>query len=527
MTWRSPLIANHRDVIRRGMCLLIGMSLVLGSVALLRPRTASDAVSAGILPAPGARPDAPFSVNTLAEIATNLERCAQSSTRDCSGVIYVGSAAMPLSLQGLVEVGTAVRELSLSLSILDAGALYEITDGNQPGRAIQDPLAGGDARVSSPERAARYMVARGATLHHPAVLVHRNGRILGNAILGYKSGSAYRALIAGRLTGDAREQETQDSGSMRVSQRSAGLQTEEDITVRGSPGPYFRYVPNHHAIAYASADTVFLLDLTRRLPMPGPGFIDFVPSPDGRLFVTPSEHGLEFYDAAEVLEAAYEGRGREVRPIHRDRDMRDQYPSVGVLGVVLSRGGSRRTTYRVLTSWFDKVAFRDYEVSVAAPGARRVVRAAGRRVAGCPGRQVSIPIMSPSGSELAGRDETTGTTKIFRLNDDGTCIELLDLGLPTGKIAWHPDGRRIAFAIPNGAAAHRTRPQSLTADSLEALAGIFVFHRRDASLHRVPRSETVNRLAFPEFIGSDSIMFLLPEQRTRNQGRFRLVCCLH
>jgi len=301
--------------------------------------------------------------------------------------------------------------------------------------------------------------------------------------------------------------------------------SRRDYRVPGQPGPYFRWVPGLNAIAFESGEVVYLLELHTGAISIGPGYIDFVPSPDGRFFVTPKRDrgGLEFYDAATVFREAQSGRGTAVEPIFVDAEMRDQYPSVGVLRVVYEES-VQRTTYRVLTSWFDKIVFRDYEVTAPTGGGQLSVRPLGPPQPGCANLQVSLPIMAPDGRQLAGRDETSATTKMFRLDDNGRCTELVDLQMQTGKVAWAWDSKRIAFAIPR-------QPRSVMTDGAaassgaSALAGLFVFDPYEKLLTRVPGTERIQRLAFPEFVGDTAVMFLMNQEVQGDSSAFRYACC--
>ena len=126
---------------------------------------------------------------------------------------------------------------------------------------------------------------------------------------------------------------------------------------------------------------------------------------------------------------------------------------------------------------------------------------------------------------LAGRDEATATTKIFALADDGGCTEVVDLKAPTGKVAWDPEARRVAFAIPEGAVRDGSGVVWLGRTDRER-AGMYVFDRRVSSAERVEASMDARRLTFPEWVGKDQVVFLLPPEGRGGSGRFRLVCCL-
>jgi hypothetical protein len=275
-------------------------------------------------------------------------------------------------------------------------------------------------------------------------------------------------------------------------------------------------------LAYEAGGQIHLLDLESGEPLGAPGYVDFVPTPDGRLFVTPGRKpSLEFFDAQQVVTEARAARGRTVEPIYVDQEMRDQYPSVGILSSS-THGTQTRTVYRVLTSWFDAVVFRDYEV--VTDGGRSSVRPLLPPVKACRGYRFSIPIMAPTGRAVAGRDEASATTKVFSLADDGTCREIVNLNTPTGKVAWDSEARRVAFAIPEGAVRDGSGVVWLGQMDRER-AGIYVFDLNSRSAARLEASSEARRLTFPEWVGNDRVAFLLPPERGVG-SRFRMVCCV-
>jgi hypothetical protein len=285
-------------------------------------------------------------------------------------------------------------------------------------------------------------------------------------------------------------------------------QTFADYDVVGLPGAYFRWIPGTRQIAYESERTIYFLDLDDRENRIAPGWIDFVPTPDGRFFVTPGpeDDGLTFYDARDVFAAVERNRSMSVEGIFTDARMRDQYPSVGIL-----ENGDGLVRYRVLTSWFRGLLYRDYEVRVNPSSGMASVRPLGEPIQPCEGLGLSTPIMSQDGLEVAARHESTGTTKIFRILDAGRCEEVLDFGVPTSKVAWHASGQRIAFATPQ-----RARGGA-------GGQGIFVFNRASGELAAVPGSGGASRLAFPDFVGDDELVFLVPAASAVTESVFRLV----
>ena len=102
-------------------------------------------------------------------------------------------------------------------------------------------------------------------------------------------------------------------------------------------------------------------------------------------------------------------------------------------------------------------------------------------------------------------------------------MPVADTGLPTGKVAWAPDGRTIAFAVPRGAV--RDGGGVVRGEPAPEMSGIFVFRRDGSVLSRLPGSEAAQRLAFPDFVGPDSLVYQVAPAGGAGTV-FRLVCCV-
>ncbi len=430
------------------------------------------------------------SLTTLAEATERISACSE-----CEGVLYLWSPRMPLSRRGIGTVHEAARDLGVSLTLLGTDDLADYAErGADPAQPLFEAL-----------------LRAGALAHAPALVVHVGGEPRGAAILGYKTADAYRSIVSSRLR--RRERGSEPAHSLPdLGTRLEVVSPPVDHVAVGVPGAYFRWVPGRGSLAYESRRRIYLLDLEDGLSRVGPGYIDFVPTPDGQYFVTPApnDQGLTFYDADEVFDASRREQSGAVQPIFTDSRMRDQYPSVGIL----EREGDR-TRYRVLTSWFEGIVYRDYDVFRDARSSRSSVRPVGRPVVPCEGYTLSTPIMSQDGSEVAARDEATATTKLFRMLGAGRCEEVLDLGIQTSKVAWHQSGRRLAFRVP--------RMGSAGSGAAGGAHGIFVYDRDAGTLTGVEGSEDASRLAFPDFVGDDSIAFLVPGRNRRESSVFRVV----
>ena len=472
----------------------------------------------------------------FAELAARLRHCGEadipdeaaeaSSDAECTGVIYVASQTMPLSGIGEANIRAAARLLRIRLNVMDESELYSRqTDVD-------------DTTASEDDRLAAVLASRGATLHYPAVIAYRRGHLLGNAILGYKTFEALATALRERLRPEAATTATQQAVTRQLVTSSTDRilqvgETTTDLPAAGRPGAYFRVVPHSNSIAYESSGTVYLMDRLSGRAQVAPGHVDFVPSPDGRLFVTPSRRraGLQFYSAADVFGQLKSFDSGRADPMLIDDEMRDQYPSVGTLATrtvpigfasLLFRDRARvEIRYRVLTSWFDRVVFRDYVARFSAQNRILSVRPVGEMVPACPSHAISLPILSPTGRELAGRDEAIGTTKVFRITEDGGCHEVLDLGFQTGKVAWTSDGRRIAFAIAKGAAPSGWARRIGGAPAF----GVFVLDRDLSRVMHVRGSEALRSLTFPDFIDREAVVFLASD-RSQVAHFFRVVCCI-
>jgi hypothetical protein len=209
-----------------------------------------------------------------------------------------------------------------------------------------------------------------------------------------------------------------------------------------------------------------------------------------------------------VFDAARRGRSDGVRPIFVDERMHDQYPSVGILAQ-----DETSVRYRVLTSWFEGLVYREYEVRHGVGDAPATVRVLGEPVVPCAGMGLSTPIMSQDGTEVAAREEASGTTKIFRILPAGRCEEALSLGMPTRKVAWHSSGRKLAFSTP--------RLRTVAAGGAEP--GIFLYDRDERRVTRVADSDGASQLAFPDFVDQDAVVFLVPGRTYGEESFFRVV----
>jgi hypothetical protein len=312
---------------------------------------------------------------TLERLAARLpEGCSTAADR-CPHLVYVHSPSMPLSERGEADIVEAAAALDVPVTTLRAEALFE-------------PSA--DAEVESLRRA---VVATGATVHYPAVVVAEGGRPVGNALVGYKRAEVYRTLLEERLA-QRGPTEAPAPAAQLASDGTADVRVLADIELPTQPGAFFRRVPGTRRISFDVRYQVYLHHLETGDRFRAPGRLDFVPSPDGLFFVTPAgRSGTEFYDQRSLFAFGERGDGPSLAPFFVDGTMDDEYPSVGILG---RRSGATR--YRVLVAWNRGPAYRDYDVRVRADGGVAAIEPVGPKTAACAGRDLSAdPLQGRSG----------------------------------------------------------------------------------------------------------------------------------
>jgi len=444
-------------------------------------------------------------MEALLALGAAVTRCT-----DCPRLVYVWSPSMPLSEEGMPEIRSVSEDLDVPVTMVSAESLQ---------RLLAKPSSN-EERDATDTRALRSvandLVEAGALLHFPSVSILQGWAVEGPSILGYKRAEGYRALLEPRLealrAGSHAGPLPPSVAAGRSNVPAGKLEIVWRLPVSPTPGAFFRRVPGTRYIAYDQNRAVWLHHLESGERFRGPGWIDFVSTPDGALFVTPADGsgGLEFYDAPEVLREGRAGRGEEVRPVYVDPAMSDQYPSVGIL----EGEAGERVRYRILISWFEGLAIREYDVRWSADGAVRV-QPVTEKIDACPGMGLSTPILSKDGQEIAARDESTGTTRLFRVEADGSCEPVLDFGRGTSKVGFRDDGRLIAFGSTEGVTGDRALGRSRT----------FVFDRDTQETVEVPGSGS-RSLVIPEFVGPDSLLFLASPDPRRRSVEFRMACCV-
>jgi hypothetical protein len=80
-------------------------------------------------------------------------------------------------------------------------------------------------------------------------------------------------------------------------------------------------------------------------------------------------------------------------------------------------------------------------------------------------------VIAPDGQSFSALDVIAGTTKIFSLREAEMCRQITDLGYATGKVAFSPSGKRIAFQVVGPDGGHQAVVAELTTRAARRLTG--------------------------------------------------------
>lgn len=208
-------------------------------------------------------------------------------------------------------------------------------------------------------------------------------------------------------------------------------------------------LPEQDWIAYIGGTNRLVRQDQPSMRLSIPGGIDPVPTPDGRYITIPVGR-MSWYRTNDLFQTGLNSATRDARSVpaayeETDSNLSGVYQSVGVLPGATPFD----TTYRLITESpsgdRSQLRMKTLRVTQADAGSPEIFRSVGPIVSLCPGIRVKTPIISKDGLEMSAYVSDTGTTKIFRIGDDGSCTEVVNLGIPTGKLDFSFDGNRVAF----------------------------------------------------------------------------------
>ncbi len=264
------------------------------------------------------------------------------------------------------------------------------------------------------------------------------------------------------------------------------------------PNYFFRPFPNSDHVSYASASRNYILDLEKGAEVEMPGPYDPVPTPDQMLMTIPPDEGLTFYSVEDLQKGKRE-------PLLVDKQLQGVYQSIGTV-----QSGSGEKTFRIITDQ-DGLSFRDYHVKEGENGGKPVITPQGDKpTVLCQGMRLSLPMISKDGRQIAALDVDAGVTKIYDIDPaNGSCKEVMNLGIPTGKVDFNFNGDEITFHVLNNSASGDSY-FSVPSDAM--VANVFVYKRSTGEITRITNNTSSNSV-FPAFRRDGKIVYLNHPQR--------------
>ena len=173
---------------------------------------------------------------------------------------------------------------------------------------------------------------------------------------------------------------------------------------------------------------------------PLPGYVDPVFTPDGKYITLPDSKFFEYNDAKNNGENAKPimkgGYGAPYQSIGQVNPKKRQYNYISDPNPVSKKQNIYFTQVKIEKKnflgikWEKKVMRKGYVCKNKITG--------------------SLPMISPDGKYISYLDQFTQTTKIIRIGKNGKdCKEVLDLGIPTGKVSFNFDenNRQLSFHV--------------------------------------------------------------------------------
>ncbi len=287
--------------------------------------------------------------------------------------------------------------------------------------------------------------------------------------------------VAGVLDGKAGEEECRFAEPALVSKTGIGDQSlNYFVSTEGNRVYYITGTGNK--MGQIGSDKVVKI----------PGRVDPVPTPDGKWLTVPTwprePFKMQFFNMNKLKAMGDDASG--ATPDFEDGSLSGVYQSIGMLP---EKNGN--SVYRVIT---DKngASFQDYEVREE----RTPVRSEATRL--CPElekRNMKMPMLSKDGRYISLFNTDLGVTKIYEIQEGSwACKEVIDLGIPTGKVDFSFNNARIAFHV-DSYARHDKYFSGVDANMTKDIYSVGL--NRDAQ-GRITGARDITRLSFSGRKGS-------------------------
>jgi hypothetical protein len=278
----------------------------------------------------------------------------------------------------------------------------------------------------------------------------------------------------------------------------------------GGPAYFFRPSPDGRYIGYSLGSSNLLLDTMSNVLLSIPGSYDPVFLLNNRNLVIPQP--VRIYNVEDLITNQL-----NATPILTDRELPGVYESVAVLSQT-----ETEVNYRIIIENGAHRSFRDFKETLNANGKTESFEALGPVKIVCTNYRFALPIISKTGREFGGLDHSVGKSRIYKLNDDGSCEVALELGQVAGKMAFSYDDRYVSFHVfdksdlANGSYAYGyiREPTNRTT------ANIYLLDRKTKKVFKLSNYVDANAM-YPEFLANGNIMYVVyPHDRTNFKPKF-------
>jgi hypothetical protein len=429
------------------------------------------------------------------------------------GLIYVWSPHMPLSLRGVHEAQKVTTTKKIALTVL-LDPYADLVTASKVASRESFPKSY-LRRIES-----RILLEKNMTLHFPSAIPYRDGTLARDMRGGYDNPQRladylekefeklrYPASLGGPLhsffaqlmgplpsvaqTASAKKDKTPKEEVCRF----APFGVIQRTAPRRATSYFFRAFPDSQYVSYAGVDDPsssiknhnYILDLKSRKEYRLPGPYDPVPICE-EIMTVPNNSDVRFFDIKRILA----GQGNSAPLVKLD--LPGVYQSVSAC----PQEGKGEVT---MITDAAGVTLQKILVDVTTSPPQVSFPEEGKPV--CQNFKVKFPMLSKDGKELSGADQDSKTTKIWRLENDGTCSEIFDFRFLAGKADFSFDGNLLAFHVRSDIdnLKYFSRP------SQNMAMNIYVYDRLRKSLRKITNNFDRNSY-YPVFRRDGTIVYM-------------------
>jgi len=290
------------------------------------------------------------------------------------------------------------------------------------------------------------------------------------------------------------------------------------VSINDTPTYFFKPSPDGRYFGYTTwkpadghfADKNILLDSQSGTFIQMPGAYDPMFMLNSRNLIVPGTMGLRFFALDDII-----NQKTAALPIYTDTEFKGVYESIGILNE-----SANEVNYRVIIE-NGKRFFRDYKETLDANGRTIKFETNSAVQILCTNHNFALPMLSKNGREASGLDHTTGKSRVYKINDNGTCEVSEELGYLAGKISFSYDNRFVAFHVFNKAdTLGQYAFTHIAVPGTNTTANIYIKDRLSNLTYKLTNYVDGNAM-YPDFLANGDLVYILyPHDRTKFTPRF-------